>query len=270
MPFEYFQRVIFLNITVDESENLLFLFDTGAEVSSIDEQTLYKLDLPFIRTGFLERNGTPVNLAFVKAEKLQAGNASIRNMDLAVENLGYMPGPAGRHIDGILGTDFLKYFTVEIDFVKHKISFSKNSECTGGYIPFEMDNNIPKIKVTINDTIHTFLRYESGSSLFNSDSTFASAETESWIALQQGNRGYYTASNSSGMVPDIEKFEAVPVRTFFFVGQKIKYPYLFVQPGQGYLVSPHSVGFFGNNLLEKFERVSIDFPANRICFPGKE
>jgi len=270
-PFEYFQRVIFLNVTVNETDHLLFLFDTGTNVSVIDEQTLEKLDLPFTRTAMVERNGAMKKVAMVEAEELLAANVSVSNMELAVENLGNMPAPEGRHIDGILGTDFLKDFVVEIDFKKQKLSFSTKSKCTSGFIPFAMINNIPQIKVTINDTVHTYLRYDSGSSLFETENTFGNATTEICIALQLTDStlrpvSYFSGAHAGGRV----KLAAVPVRTFFFVGQKVKYPFIFVQPRQGYFASTDVIGFFGNNLFEKFGRVNIDFPGQKICFPGKE
>jgi hypothetical protein len=271
ISFEYFQRVIFLNVSVNETDHLLFLFDTGTPVSVIDEETVYKLDLPFVRTDVVERNGGLKTVAMVQAHEMRVGNVTVKNMDLAVEDLRYTLAPANRQIDGILGTDFMKSFIVGIDFVKQKISFSTKLKSASGFIPFEMDNNIPKIKVTINDTIHTFLRYDSGSSLFDTDNSFGNASTEDWIALQLVDStfrqvNYFTGARAIGSV----RLTAVPVRTFFFIGDKVKYPFIFVQPRQGYFARPEAIGFFGNNLFEKFERVQIDFPANRIYLSGKE
>jgi hypothetical protein len=245
VSFEYFQRVIFVTVTIDETDDLLFLFDTGSNISTIDELTLEKMDLPFMRTDVLERNGRLFNVAFVRAEAFHVGKAKVKNLELAVENLGNKTAPGGRHVDGILGTDFMKYFTVGIDFVKKKITFSTQSACATGFIPFEMDHNVPKINVTINDTIQTSLHYNSGSNLFVTDNLSGEATNEPWIALALVDTIFHQVNYFSGaMATRTGKITALPVRTLFFTGQKVKHPFIFIQPKQGTFSPPENHWIF--------------------------
>lgn len=40
--------------------------------------------------------------------------------------------------------------------------------------------------------------------------------------------------------------------------------FIIVQPQQGYFARTDAVGFFGNNLLEKFKKVTIDFLEKKM------
>ena len=44
----------------------------------------------------------------------------------------------------------------------------------------------------------------------------------------------------------------------------IKAPYLVIQNKDGYFKREDAIGFFGNNLLDKFKKVTVDFPNNRV------
>jgi hypothetical protein len=43
--------------------------------------------------------------------------------------------------------------------------------------------------------------------------------------------------------------------------------YVIIQPKEGYFKSDNAIGFFGNNLLEKYGRVSVDFISRQIVLP---
>lgn len=265
IPFEYYQRVIFLKVCINHSDSLVFLFDTGANASAIDNRTSEKLALPVLRTDSVAGSAGTIAVQMVKINSTQAGNAIIKNLEFTKEDLSYSLAPPGRHLDGILGTDFMKHFIVTIDFKTHQISFSKRNESTDQFIPFEMEGNIPRIKATINDSLQTFFRYDSGSSLFETDSTYINVTTDNWMAIQKSDPLLKPCSYFSGMGTGGEiKLAVVQIKSFSFYGQRIQNPFIIVQPKQGYFARPDAVGFFGNNLFEKFEKVIIDFLALKI------
>jgi ribosomal protein S17E len=41
-------------------------------------------------------------------------------------------------------------------------------------------------------------------------------------------------------------------------------PSIVVQPREGYFLGDEAVGFFGNNLLEKYRKVTVDFTTNKV------
>jgi hypothetical protein len=265
IPFEYYQRVMFLKVQINNSDSLLFLFDTGANVSALDEKTSDKLKLFVLRTDSVAGSAGTILVQVVKINSIRAGNARVADLEFTKQDLSYSLAPAGKHIDGILGTDFMKHFIITIDFKSHLIFFSKKIKSNTKPIPFLMDNNIPKIKATVNDSFQTFLRYDSGSSLFATDSTYINVTTNDWITIQQSDTSlkpcsYFSGTGTGGEI----KLPVVHVKSFSFNGQQMQNPFIIVQPEQGYFARPDAVGFFGNNLLDKYQKVIIDFLGDKM------
>jgi hypothetical protein len=265
IPFEYYQRVIFLKVQINNSDGLLFLFDTGANASAVDEGTSDNLKLSIVRSDSVEGSAGTILVQMVKINSITTGNATVKDLEFSKQDLSYSLAPPGKHIDGILGTDFMKHFIVTIDFKNHQVSFSKKIKINNKSIPFEMDNGIPRIKTTVNDSFHTFLRYDSGSSLFATDSTYINVTINDWTAIQQLDTSlkpcsYFSGSGTGGEI----KLAVVPVKSFSLNEQQIQNPFIIVQPEQGYFARPDAVGFFGNNLLDKYEKVIIDFLADKM------
>jgi len=263
--FEYYQRVIFLHVQVNNSDSLLFLFDTGANASAIDAKTADKLKLPRLRVDTVEGSAGNLQVQMVNVSSVKAGNSTVKNLVFTKQDLSFSLAPPGKHIDGILGTDFLRHFVITLDFKKQQISFSEHADNDSESIPFEMDNGIPRIKATINNTFHTFLRYDSGSSLFATDSTYINVTTDDWIAIRQKDTTlkpsrYFRGVGTGGEL----KLAVVSIKSFSFNGHQIQNAFIIVQPKLGYFARPDAVGFLGNNLLEKYDKVVVDFPANII------
>jgi hypothetical protein len=60
------------------------------------------------------------------------------------------------------------------------------------------------------------------------------------------------------------KLPVVKINNILLNGLEVLKPNIVVQPREGYLLSDNSIGFFGNNLFEKYRKVTIDFPSNRV------
>src|SRR5687767_9819653 len=268
LHFDYYERLIFFNVKVNNTDSLLFLFDTGANASAIDAAAAHKLNLQAYKTDSVEGSAGIIAVEMVKIKSVVVGNAKIKNLLFTKQNLSYMLAPHGKRVEGILGTDFMKHFVVTIDFTNQKISFTKKPESNFvSSLPFEMDNNIPRVKAIINNSFPTFLRYDSGSSLFDTDSTYINVTNPNWKAIQSADTSLkpYTYFTGIGIGGEI-KLAVVPVKSFSFNDIQVKNAFIIVQPEQGYFARPDAVGFFGNNLLEKFGKVTIDFKRKKILF----
>jgi hypothetical protein len=265
LPFEYHFGVIFLNVKINNSASLLFLFDTGANTSAIDNKASEKLALPIIRKDSVEGTAGTIPVLIVKVNSLSAGNARVQDLALTKQDLSYSLAPPGKSADGILGTDFMKHFVISIDFQLRQISFSKKIKHNHNGISFEMDNDIPTIQCSINGSFKTPLRYDSGSSLFQTDSTYINVTTDNWLKIQQLDTSlrisrYFRGYGIGGEL----KLAVIEIKSLSINQKKIKSPFIIVQPKQGYFARENAVGFFGNNLVDKFERVTIDFQEKKI------
>jgi hypothetical protein len=264
--FDYYQRLIFFNVTINGTDSLYFLFDTGANASAIDAVSAQKLNLKPHKTDSVEGSAGTIAVEMIKIKSIAAGDAKVKNLRFTTQDLSYMLAPPGKRVQGILGTDFMKHFTVTIDFVSHKISFTNQPGVhSATSIPFEMDNNIPRVRATINHSFQTFLRYDSGSSLFDTDSIYVNVTTPNWKAIQRADTSLkpYTYFKGTGIGGEIQ-LAVVPVKSFSFNDVPVQNAFIIVQPEQGYFARTDAVGFFGNNLLEKFKNVTIDFKTKKI------
>lgn len=266
VPFEYYQRLIFLKVSVNKTDSLLFLFDTGANASAIDEKVADDLQLKTIKLDTVEGTAGIIIVPSVKAKKVSIGNSVVKNIYFTKYDLSGSLSPPNQNLAGIIGTDFLKHFAVSIDFQSRQISFSRNpQEELSMSFPFEMDNGIPRVKSVINDSIVTYLRYDSGSSLFETADIYLNTTTAVLKDLMKIDTSLkpvkqLTATGVGGNI----KIPVYKVNLVFLSDIRIDQPFLIIQPNQGYFARTDAVGFFGNNLMEKFEKVNIDFINNRI------
>jgi len=110
------------------------------------------------------------------------------------------------------------------------------------------------------------LRLDTGASLFESEDVYVNVTERVWEELRRLDPSlapsqYFTGTGTGGEV-------RLPVARIgsLSVGERtLARPWVIVQPAQGYFARPDAVGFVGNNFLEKFGRVTIDYPGRRLA-----
>lgn len=275
VPIIYFQRLIFLEVSLNGTGGLLFLLDTGANTSAIDDSTGDKLGLTTSRIDSVEGSAGVISVPMVTIRSLSVEKAIVNNLELTKYSLAHSLAPPGRKLDGILGTDFMKHFIITIDFRDSVITLADRlpeivGEAVGEAIDLEMDNGIPRIKAVINGTVSTWFRYDSGSSLFDSEDIYLNT-TEGVLAelLKTDSTlkpsAHFSGTGVGGTVRlPVYKTDSVTMNEL-----TINNPNLIIQPPQGYFARPDAVGFFGNNLIEKFRQVTLDFQGKKMYLNNK-
>src|ERR1043165_7390991 len=118
IPFELVTRHIVVKVRVNNSRPLSFIFDTGDKVGIVDSDVAQELGLK------LEGQ---VHVGGAGAEKL--GGSTVKNAIWTLDGLdgfsqpvrlalplGRMAARFGNDFDGIIGSDFIKQFVVEVDY----------------------------------------------------------------------------------------------------------------------------------------------------------
>ena len=267
VKFEYYQSLIFFKVVVNDKDTALFLMDTGANASAIDNTLADKLKLEVSKKDTVEGTAGTMITDMVTLDNISIGKYYVNNLTVSKQDLSGMITPNNQKLSGILGTDFLKHFTFTLDFPKHEIAFLKvklNSNTGLRYLPFEMDNGIPRVKVTINGTVTTYLRYDSGASLFPTDKLYLNVPEDVYTKLRAADTSLkpHEYLKGSGIGGELK----LPVVTIKRVKNEngtidAKAVEMIIQPKQGYFARKDAVGFFNNNLLEKFQRVAIDISS---------
>src|SRR5687767_6281240 len=146
IPFEMVTRHIVVKVTVDKSRPLSFVFDTGAGKGIIDLERAGELGLSLrgrIRVGGAgadTQTGAMVQDARWSLVSLENFSQPV---SLAIP-LGHIAARFGNDFDGIIGSEFIKEFVVEVDYEKRllklhdKRTFKYNGP--GESIPIEFNN----------------------------------------------------------------------------------------------------------------------------------
>ncbi len=116
IPFELVGEHIFIKVKVNNSEDLNFLFDTGAGKTVINIQTAQKLKMTSnkqkITSGAAEKFTTDI----IKNTSIKINNIKLDIRNLQSSPLEHLGKDIGIEIDGIIGYRLLKKHVVKINY----------------------------------------------------------------------------------------------------------------------------------------------------------
>ena len=146
IPFEMVTRHIVLKVTVDKSRPLSFVFDTGAGRGIIDIDRARELGLNLqgrVRVGGAgAQTQTGAMVQDARWSLVGMENFS-QPVSLAIP-LGHIAARFGNDFDGIIGSEFIKEFVVEVDYENRLLKLHDRSTFKytgpGESIPIEFNN----------------------------------------------------------------------------------------------------------------------------------
>jgi hypothetical protein len=124
VPFDYFNRHIFITITLNGTPGMVFLLDSGTNSNILGMNTAITMGLQPVSVQQQKGLGLGSGKVYVAAAKdidARIGDIEIANL-MAVIDLRDLEHRFGHRIDGILGFPFLQNFVVELDFNKHLLT----------------------------------------------------------------------------------------------------------------------------------------------------
>jgi hypothetical protein len=277
VPFRFEGNFILVSVLFNNLLPLTFILDTGAEYSiltkkeiadflNIDYQkryTLYGADMQEELYAYLSKNIS------LQMGDLQATHRSILVLE---EDYFRFEEYSGLQIHGILGADFLKRFTLQIDYQKQMVTFFspvyfknkvKINKDNVDILPFTLIKSKPYIRCTTHlygeeiNTLNYLIDTGAGLSLllYTSIDSLKNAQVKmlnSPIGLGLGGKleGYVGRIKSfqfaSKSFPElITKFQQKPV---FF---------------DSLMITPRD-GIIGNNILSAFSKVIFDYNTSKM------
>lgn len=269
--FIYHLKLIFLRVRVNEHDGLLFLLDTGASASAIDLKTSERLKLPLTGTDKVEGTAGIIDVKKAWIKSIAVGKARAKDLRIPAYDLSGILVPQGMRLDGILGYDFLRFFSVHVDFSNRAITFSSK---VAGYpvsvaltvpVPFTLDNGIPRLGAVLNDRVVADFRLDTGASLFETSDIYLNVTEEVWKRLTAFDSDlkperYFIGSGVGGEIKlPVARIKKFSVGTMIFPS-----PFIIVQPKLGYFGKSDAIGFISNNFLEKFNPVTISYLENKL------
>jgi hypothetical protein len=156
IPFELATGHIIVRATINKSRPLSFVLDTGANVAIVRIDTAKELGLKLegnlsvggagsgVQTGYFVRNAS-WNLVGLRSDP--------QPVVMAIP-LTELPAGMGRHVDGIIGGEFIRRFVIEIDYQARSLKLHDPGEFrytgSGETLPLELDaNNHPEITAKV-------------------------------------------------------------------------------------------------------------------------
>lgn len=126
IPFELKGHPIFIKVRLNNSENeYKFMFDTGA-LTIISQQVAKELELQSeIEFEMHGVGGKTETVNLVQLENVIVGNSEVKNIAAVVVDLAEK---TGSDIGGIIGSNFLKFFQVTIDYQTNEIILVQDAQ----------------------------------------------------------------------------------------------------------------------------------------------
>ena len=121
VPFDYYNRHIFITVTLNGTPGMVFLLDSGTNSNILSMNTAMTMGLQPVsiqQQKGLGLGSGKVHVAAAKDIDARIGEIQVANV-MAVIDLKDLEHRFGHRIDGILGFPFLQNFVVELDFDKH-------------------------------------------------------------------------------------------------------------------------------------------------------
>ena len=270
LPFEWVNRHIVMQVSVNGSRPLPFVLDTGAKRAIVKLDRAKELGLAL--------HGTVTGRG---AGPGQTVGSQVRNATFTVPGVAKPPQPLtlalplatlasslGQDVDGILGGDFIEQFVVELDFQTRTITLHDRSEFTyagrGESVPIQFDaNGHPTLSASVTPTggapiDGTFLLdIGSGGALvlhspFVDERRLLNPQVKTIRADRHRRRGGEVAGRF-GRVAELK------IGTF-----AIKSPItLFAEDTLGAFANPAAAGNIGNQIASRF-KVFLDYGRKHV------
>ena len=272
VSFIYQDRCIYVPARVNDTADLLFLVDTGANASAIDAAAASRLHLRLSGTTKVEGTAGVIATGTTRLASIAAGGHRAERLEVTVQDLGGLPAAAGTRVEGILGYDFLRDVAMRVDFAGRHIAFLEHpprearADSTRWFgIPMALDHGIPRVEAALDDSIPCPLRIDTGASLFDTPDVYVNITTPTWERLRAADRAitpvdslHATGTGGEFSLP-VARVGRITIGAI-----RVESPFVIVQPPRGYFARADAVGFVSDNLLERFSPVILDYAGRRL------
>jgi hypothetical protein len=247
-PFEYREGLLWVKVRVPESEKVLnFLLDSGAQVSVVNQQTAKQLGLAAGPQVEVRGVGVSMDAYWTGTQSAMADEVSLPNRFLALD-LGKLSRSCERRVDGLIGADFLRGRTVQIDFQACKVRLldQGTANLVDDVVPLKMRRSGMRVKASVNGCKPRWFRVDTGC-----------ATPLQWVT------GRVSPNDCTSRIAVGLAEVGIPQTTATVrIGGEI---FAYVKTGlHRSPIFEGEAGLVGNGLLSQFETITIDAPRGRL------
>lgn len=263
IPFELFGDHIIIQVSVDDSEPLDFIFDTGSGYTVIDDDIAKKLNLSGKE---IEMNQASSSWHLIKHNTIAINHFLMeKNTKVYSTDLDHLEISLGMDLDGIIGYDLLRHHSVYINFDSKTINIydHSNSPKRGDAIPFSLHVSIPVIEGTVvlnNGEPHDgtfFVMTGAGTTL-----DFNSPYAEEWDVIHKTGKHY--SYLVKGLSDEENPHYEGHVKSFKFGNQTIEdLPIGISTATSGIQADKKVAGIIGSQILRMYN-MTIDYGTKML------
>lgn len=268
VPFVLNNEHIIIQLSINGSSNMNFMFDSGAGGILINKTFSDSIGLESdserINTGAV---GTHT-VSIVKANSIKIGGAQINNINMMRDENNFEELDSGEEVAGIIGFHILSRFIVRIDYDTFELILYNRSNYEyhgdGIIMPIVLTYNLPLIvsKVTINrDTeFEGFFLVDTGA---RSD-LIISSPTVNKFDMIDAVGDHYVLKTNVGSSGKKAKIIYGKVNSLNFAEREFtQVPVILSQAENGVLSFSGIDGIIGNRILKRFN-IIFDYPRSLI------
>lgn len=271
VPFDLAQNNPLVRVRINGSDPIWMVLDTGAGVNVLDAGLAERLGLrPGGGQVHLQGAGSSVTAAVVEGASIALGGVTVQGQPITTVPLANLRALSGRPVHGLIGTEFLQHFVVEIDYARRlaRLHRPQHYRAPAGVasLPIRIDSSrVPVVEaelaVTGGKTLKDWFMIDSGSHrIFELTVPFARTHRvlEAVPPARQAE-----GIGGAGVGGDVRYVEA-RVESIRFGPHELRRPVVSVaQAAAGIGASEALAGLVGTGLLRRFT-VTIDYPGRRM------
>src|SRR5262245_40066890 len=153
VPIELSGNTTFLTVRVNGNGPYSFILDTGAHSSSVSPGVVEKLGLAAREGSVSHGAGGAVASSQVSAVTLEVGEAKLPGLQVSAFPVDSIENSVGRRIDGMLGSELVRRYVVELDYVKLQLTLYEpkefSAEGRGKGLPLSFFDNHPYVHAAV-------------------------------------------------------------------------------------------------------------------------
>ena len=274
--FQLADSLIYMQASLNGSQPLWVILDTGSSFTVIDESVLKMLGLQFVGEGdaYGPGEGATQKFAFANHTTLMFAGVNLGNQTVATLPLDWFSRELGRSVDGFLGSNIFQNYVVEIDYANQVLrlhdpaTFSYSG--SGQRLPLQfLWDNIPSVQAEV---MAQDGRAIQGTFLIDSGATaavwltraFSDAHPE-FLSAEETIEVPNVVAVGGELSARVGRLPAVRLGTF-----EISMPLTqFSQNASGILATPNLAGIIGAQMLQRFT-VIFDYTHREMILEPNE
>lgn len=198
------EHIIIVPVRINNSdEQYNFMLDTGA-ITLVSKKTAMELNLPSgVEIEAMDSAGGTKPMQLINVDLIQLGDITVAECPAGILDFsefgGNLKAPGGMDIDGVIGSNFLRYFKVTIDYKNEKLHLSSDRKPVptkdGEYrVTFTTDmvmGYAPKIECMIDNNTQVYAIIDTGAPYIATLPTSLVEKTDSYkngkVVKSKGN-----------------------------------------------------------------------------------